>query len=230
MRLPQGQSISVRGLKINMAGSICANCLLHLRASSKLALSPSSVSVLATSSFHTTVSQLDVVKKKKGAPVVKKFREGTSAKIKKKRVERPRPPAPGERRAQRKRIVLSNTNALEIKDMADLTPENMTDDAMISRFLGLEGTLLDQLREAKVFRTTQNWHMFRRPATLIRKETVSMGQNVREIIDSVDGAMGAVTSRQIITGERSTGKSLLLLQAMSMAYLNKWVVLNVPEG
>ena len=36
--------------------------------------------------------------------------------------------------------------------------------------------------------------------------------------------------RQVLAGGRISGKSLLLLQAMSMAYLNRWVVINIPEG
>lgn len=214
-----------------MVGSICPSCLLRLRTSSNLRLPASSISLSATSSFHTTAPQFDVVKKKKGVSAPKKLRESTSAKIKKKRVERPRPPEPGARKAERKRIVLSNTNAIEIRDMADLTPDNITDDSMIAQVLGLEGTLLDQLREAKAFKPTQNWNMFRRPATLVRRETVGLGQNIREVNESVsDNGMGPLTLRQIIAGARSTGKSLLLLQAMSIAYLNKWIVLNIPEG
>jgi small subunit ribosomal protein S29 len=162
----------------------------------------------------------------------KKFRESTSAKIKKKvRRERPKLPEVGERKALRKRIVLSNTNALEIPGMEDMTPENMTDEGRIGQVLGLEGALLDQLREAKAFKPTQNWNMFRRPATLIRKETVALGRGIQEVNEGLGGeGLGVLTLQQIIAGERSTGKSLLLLQAMSMAYLNNWIVLNVPEG
>jgi small subunit ribosomal protein S29 len=190
------------------------------------------VSLTATQSFHSTPFQSDVVKKKSGPIQPKKFRESTSAKIKKKaRRERPKPPAVGERKALRKRIVLSNTNALEIREMEDLTLENMSDEGRVGQVLGLDGALLDQLREAKAFKPTQNWNMFRRPATLIRKETVSMGRSIQEVNDSLRGeGLGALTLKQLIAGERSTGKSLLLLQAMSMAYMNKWIVLNVPEG
>lgn len=215
-----------------MAGSICATCLSRLRASSKLKLPISPITLSATSSFHTTAPQSDVVKKKKGVAQPKKLRESTSAQIKKSKRVKEKPPAVGERKAQRKRIVLSNTNALEISDMADLTPENMADDAMVAKILGLEGKLLDQLREAKAFKPTQNWNMFRRPATLVRKETISLGEKIRTINESVGGevGLGPSTIRQIIAGDRSTGKSLLLVQAMSMAYLNKWIVINVPEG
>jgi len=158
-------------------------------------------------------------------------RETRSAKIKKKIKDRPKPPAVGERKAARNRIVLSNINALEVPSMADLSTENMADAEQIGKVLGLEGPLLDQLREVKAFKRTQNWSMFRRPATLIREETVNLGQDFEDVNDSIqDPKMGLRTIRQVITGPRSSGKSLLLLQAMSMAFLNKWVVINVPES
>ena len=216
-----------------MTSSICANCLLRLRVSAKIRLPLPSASLTATQSFHTTPTFQSVVLKKKSGPIQpKKFRESTSAKIKKKqRRERPKPPEVGERKALRKRIVLSNTNALEISGMEDMTPENMADESRVGQMLGLEGALLDQLREAKAFKPTQNWKMFRRPATLIRRETVALAQSVQEVNQGLAGeGLGALTLKQVITGERSTGKSLLLLQAMSMAYLNNWIVLNVPEG
>jgi small subunit ribosomal protein S29 len=60
---------------------------------------------------------------------------------------------------------------------------------------------------------------------------VVLAQGVQEVNQGLAGeGLGALTLKQVITGERSTGKSLLLLQAMSMAYLNNWIVLNVPEG
>jgi len=163
--------------------------------------------------------------------VQNKFREARSAKIKKKTKDRPRPPPIGERKAQRKRIVLSNTNALEIAGLEDLNPTNMADTEKIGQVLGIQGDLLDNLRDAKAFKTTQNWNMFRRPATLVREETVSLGQHVRDVIDSQQNqGLGAKVARQVVSGERASGKSIHLLQAMSMAYMNGWIVINVPEG
>ena len=53
--------------------------------------------------------------KKKGGDSGPKYREAKSAKMKKKKpVDKPRPPPVGERKALRKRIVLSNLNALEV--------------------------------------------------------------------------------------------------------------------
>ena len=213
------------------AMSICPSCLWRLRALSIRSHSGISAQIPSARAFHSSPLQSASVQKKKNPPVAKKLRESQSARIKRKRVERPKPPAVGERKALRKRIVLSNTNALEIDNMEDLSPGNMIAEDRVGQFLGLNGPLLDQLREAKAFKTTQNWNMFRRPATLMRKETVDIGRLVAEVSDGVaNQGPGTATVRRIITGEASTGKSLLLLQAMGLAYMNKWVVLNIPEA
>ena len=129
-----------------------------------------------------------------------------------------------------KRIVLSNTNALNVR-LEELSPENMASAKSVGQVLALPGDLLDQLRDAKTFKLRQNWSLFRRPATLIREETVSLGQDIEEIKDSQqDQGLGAKVFRNLVTGHKGSGKSLLLLQAMSMAYLNGWIVINVSEG
>lgn len=155
--------------------------------------------------------------KKKGAGAVK------TLKIKKKAfVKTGRPPAPGERKAVRKRIVLSNSNALEVSTMTDLTAE--LDATQVGTVIGLPGPLVDQLRAAEAFKTTQGWGLFRRPAMLIRAESV-------EIAKMIQGAQEAKkTSVTIIDGERGAGKSMMLLQAMAMAFLRGWIVLSIPEG
>ncbi len=131
----------------------------------------------------------------------------------------------------RKRIVLSNTNAYEIKGMQNLSPSNMADERYVGQMLGLEGNLLDQLRNAKAFKKAQNWNLFRRPATLVRTETVELGRNFQSVLASVEkGDADKPTLRHVIAGERVSGKSVLLLQALSMGYMNKWIVINVPEG
>ena len=209
--------------------SVCARCLFRRT----LSLRTNTTAIYATSSFHTsTVQYANPNKKKTVTSQPAKFRESTSAKIKTKKRERPRPPLVGERKAQRTRIVLSNTNALEIHGMPDLTADNMADEEVVGQVLGLQGPLLDQLREAKVFKRTQNWGMFRKPATLIRRESVEMGKLVQGVNESTsdDQGLGSLVVRRIIAGERSTGKSLLLLQAMSIALMNGWIVISVPEG
>ena len=115
--------------------------------------------------------------------------------------------------------------------MQNLSPENMADGECEGHMLGLEGELLDQLRYAKAFKKSQNWKLFRRPATLMRAESVELGQSLRSVNESLRTTEGErKVLRQIITGERVSGKSVLLLQALSMAYMNKWIVISVPEG
>jgi len=144
-------------------------------------------------------------------------------KIKKKAfVKTGRPPAPGERKAIRKRIVLSNSNALEVPTMADMTAE--LDAAQVGTVIGLPGSLVDQLRAAEAFKTTQCWSLFRRPAILIREESVEIAKMIQEAQDAKK------TPVTIIDGDRGAGKSMMLLQAMATAFLNGWIVLSIPEG
>ncbi|EXJ79190.1 hypothetical protein A1O3_08691 [Capronia epimyces CBS 606.96] len=217
-----------------MSLSVCADCLSRLRVLNR-PKTTYTVPIAATtfprvSSFHSSSAAAKnnvLVKSKKGVKVIPpKHRGSQSAKMKKKVRERPKPPAIGERRAQRHRIVLSNTNALEVPGMEDWSKENMVDVQNAGHVLGLDGALLDKLRDCKAFKTTQNWSLFRRPATLIRSETIKIGQEMQDINRSQD----TKTVRQLITGERASGKSILGLQAMCMAFMNDWLVLNVPEA
>jgi len=154
---------------------------------------------------------------KKGAGAVK------TLKIKKKAfVKAGRPPAPGERKAVRKRIVLSNSNALEVPTMVDMTAE--LDVAQVGTVIGLPGRLVDQLRAAEAFKTTQGWGLFRRPAMLVREESVEIAKMVQEAQEAKK------TPLTIIDGERGAGKSMMLLQAMATAFLRGWIVLSIPEG
>jgi small subunit ribosomal protein S29 len=150
-------------------------------------------------------------------------KQAKTLKIKKKAfVKTGRPPAPGERKAIRKRIVLSNSNALEVPTMADMTAE--LDAAQIGTVIGLPGRLVDQLRAAEAFKTTQGWGLFRRPAMLIREESVEIAKMIQEAQDTKK------TPMTIIDGERGAGKSMMLLQAMATAFLRGWIVLSIPEG
>jgi small subunit ribosomal protein S29 len=148
--------------------------------------------------------------KKKGAPV----REA-------------RPPAPGERKALRKRIILSNTNALDVPGLRDLNKESMVDEKAVGQVLGVPGETVDSLRAVEAFKVGQGWGFFRRPACLVRKETVALGGLMG---DTGKFSAEGQTVRRVICGERGTGKSVLLLQAMAMAFLREWVVINFPEG
>lgn len=104
----------------------------------------------------------------------------------------------------------------------------MADAEQVGKVLVLDGPLLDQLRDAKAFKTTQNWNMFRTPSTLVRTETVEIGSDIQDVGESVKSGE-AQTMHKLITGEKACGKSIHLLQSMSMAYLNKWIVINIPD-
>ena len=215
-----------------MSISICTSCLARLRLTFTSARPFAPLSIGGTALFSTSSPKgYERLKKQQGHQIVRKYRERTATKIKKKGGRPKNKAQPGERKAERKRVVLSNTNALEVATMQDLTVQNMADSGQIGKMLGLDNNLLDQLREAKAFKPTQNWKMFRRPGTLMRRETVMLGERFHEVNESqgTEG-LGATSYREIITGERHTGKSVLLLQAMSMAFLHGWVVINVPEG
>ena len=185
-------------------------------------LSPARISARARSSF---------VKKKVVAPghkVLTPVRGQKKTFVKKKEAPktelRGKRPAPGERKAYRKRIVLSNTNALPVHGMEDLSVENMFKQESRGVVLGIPGDTVDQLRAVDAFKPTQAWGMFRRPAMLVRNETVEYAK----LLEELQGQGKSV--RRVLVGERGSGKSLIALQAMTMAFLRGWTVINVPEG
>ncbi len=161
--------------------------------------------------------------KARGSKAAASQKTAKTLKIKKKAfVKTGRPPAPGERKAIRKRIVLSNPNALEAPNMVDMTAE--LDAAQVGTVARLPGPLVDQLRAVEAFKTTQGWGLFRRPAMLIREESVEIAKMIQEAQQSKK------TSITILDGERGAGKSMMLLQTMATAFLKGWIVLSIPEG
>jgi len=186
-----------------------------------------------TAPFMTSAPLLALPPKKKAGVVktVKNERgvKRTFTKKKKKnleKVDRSRRPAIGERRALRKRIVLSNTNALEVKGLQDISAESIVDERLRGQVLGIPGSVVDQLRAVEAFKVTQGWPLFRRPAMLVRRETLDLGRAMQQIGPKGSGE----TIRRVLVGERGSGKTLMLLQAMTMAFLKGWVVVNIPEG
>lgn len=126
-------------------------------------------------------------------------------------------PAPGERKAQRKRIVLSNDNALEVSSLKDLTKANVLSEAHEGLVVGLPEPVVDALRDVEAFKTTQGWSFFRRPAVLMRKEAVQLAQLFKQAEEAATGK-DKKTIRRILTGQRKSGKSTLLLQGLSIAF------------
>lgn len=189
-----------------------------------------------TASFATTTSlQREQPKKAQrnvGKAAPKRGVKSTFQMKRKKRILEPKSkrPQPGERKALRKRVVLSNVNALKIEGMEDITAESIVDmqqqQGLRSKVLGLTGQTIDQLRAVNAFKPTQAWGLFRRPGMLIREETIQYAKLFEDL--SQNGVQKTV--RRVIVGERGSGKTMMLLQAMTMAFLKDWVVINIPDG
>ncbi|KAF1815391.1 hypothetical protein P152DRAFT_368612, partial [Eremomyces bilateralis CBS 781.70] len=134
-----------------------------------------------------------------------------------------RRPAVGERKAQRTRVVISNTNALNVPDIELMTAEGVVDENNVGKVMALPVTTVDSLRAVGAFKNTQGWKFFRTPSTLIRKETVEMARKL-------DEAAKGEAIRQVLIGEKKSGKSVLLLQALAHAFMRDWVVINYREA
>ncbi|KAI4115917.1 MAG: hypothetical protein LQ345_003574 [Seirophora villosa] len=219
-----------------MASSICWRCLTDASSQHTLrqaARHPPRTVYVPTLSFSTSPAPHGKPPNLKNTTSGAKVPPKKGAKtliIGKKKVtpeNRARRPAPGERKALRKRIVLSNVNALEVPGMQDISENNMFDGRLESQVLGFSGQLVDQLRAVEAFKSSQGWGLFRRPGTLMRRETLDMGKMIADM-SSGDGPRKTV--RRIVVGERGSGKSMMLLQAMTMAMLKGWTVINLPEA
>lgn len=225
-------------VSITMASTTCWRCLSRAadHAPSLLRSHPAP-SLTAVSFFapFTTSARVRATPAKGGRPPPRgtgpKRGQGTTFTVKKKKrrdtnAPKGRPPAPGERKALRKRIVLSNVNALEVRDMQDLTPEAMIDMRLRGQVIGIPGPVVDQLRVLEAFKVSQGWGLFRRPGMLVRRETVEYGRMFEEL----SGENSGKVVRRVLVGEKGSGKSMMVLQAMSMALLKGWIVINIPNG
>ncbi|KAL2860679.1 mitochondrial 37S ribosomal protein mS29 [Aspergillus lucknowensis] len=212
-----------------MVSPLCWGCLTLLRQAPRTIL-PSPTAVSQAAAFHTSAAIYARVPAPRGRDSAVGYRRSTSANIKKKRKvsERARPPPVGERKALRKRIVLSNPNALEVEGMPELSEETMVDSRLRGTVVGLPVPMLDQLRAVQAFKPKQGWSIFRRPGTVLRRETLEMGRLFENI--SGEGEDRGVVIKRIISGQRKSGKSVHLLQAMAMGFIKKWVVFTVPEA
>jgi small subunit ribosomal protein S29 len=182
----------------------------------------------ATAPFSTTTANARPKKEAGKADGKSHVRAGKKLQLgkfkKEKAVDRGRAPAPGERKAYRKRITLSNDNAIPVPWLTDLTPAALAHAANTGKILALPEETQEQLRASEAFKPTQCWGMFRKPAVLVRKESVELANRMN------DSASNNQTMRLVLTGDKVTGKSLMLLQAMTHAFLNNWVVIHIPDG
>ena len=99
-----------------------------------------------------------------------------------------------------------------------------TDPMSVGKVVGIPDPLVDQLRAVQAFKPSQGWSLFRRPAMVIRPETLEYGKLMQELSDAKKDV------RRVLVGERATGKTVMLLQAMAMAMMKGWVVINIPDG
>jgi len=210
-----------------MSSSICLRCLKR----SFVPIEPSLPHNAAQRAAFSTSPSLSANPPKKKSTVAKPAaRTGRTLKLaKNKRAVTARPPAPGERKALRKRVVLSNTNALEVKGLQDLTTDNVSGAKLREqqrKVLGFGNDTVDALRALEAFKPTQGWSLFRRPASLIRKETVEMA----ELLQAIKDSDGHQVERRVLFGEKESGKSVLALQGMAMAYLKGWIVVHYPDA
>lgn len=211
-----------------MASRTCWRCLttcsptLTSSVTTTLALRPAvtQLSAFSTSAFLQKNPHSPAARK---GVQVKPSRGGRTLRLSKnKRAKTARPPATGERKAIRKRIVLSNTNAFEVSGLQDWSADNIASDALLGRMVGLPGSAVDGLRAAESFKSSQGWGFFRRPASLVRKETLELARHIEN--------HGGQSLRRLVIGEKGVGKSALVLQAHAMAFLKGWVVVHIPEG
>ncbi|KAH7023308.1 mitochondrial ribosomal death-associated protein 3-domain-containing protein [Ilyonectria destructans] len=135
-----------------------------------------------------------------------------------------RKPNPGERKAFRKRIQLSNNSALPVEGLGALEAGNMALDENAGKVFSIPDHVVDQLRALEAFKTTQSWNLFRRPHVLLRKETVELMKKLEGSVEKKEAL------KCVLTGSKLSGKSMTMLQAMAYALLNNWVVFHVPEG
>ena len=210
-----------------------ANCLRCLLRPSPVALiqrrvAPVLISTIPSRSISSTPVVSAAAAKNDG---VNRNTAGRPQKIKKnykkgkgQQQERVRPPAPGERKAYRKRILLSNDNAVPVAGLPELNAHSLLEPANAGKVLAIPNDLVDQLRAIEAFKTTQTWGMFRRPSMLLRAETLELARRMQDAVRKKE------TLRLVIKGDRVSGKSMLLLQAMSHAYMQNWIVFSVPEG
>ena len=106
-----------------------------------------------------------------------KAKGSTTLKIKKKGppVKVSKPAEVGARRAERKRLVLANANALEV-ELPSLTAVIAKEDRADGAVFRFEGAMIDTLRTLEGFQIKQGWEFFHTPSTLVRGESVELGK------------------------------------------------------
>lgn len=170
-----------------------------------------------------------------------------------------RPPAVGERKALRKRIVLSNTNALEVAGLHDLSAElvdsiagvtpkaievedpNVSTENDLNQLLGLQAAVKEEADvvgrvvglAGPTVDSLRASEAFKTTQgwNLFRRPALLIRKEGVEMSEKLVKAQDKKSSvRMVLDGDRGTGKSLMLLHAMATAFVKGWIVLNIPEG
>ena len=186
-------------------------------------------------SFSTTPPSLAGIQKKKGSSAQNLPTKGKKVlNIKKKDPSKKTRIPLEQKRALKKRIVLSNANASQVGWLQDLSKSNMSNESVEGKVYGLPDVVVDALRLLRAFKVGQGWASYRRPATLIRREAWRLGKAMQVISGDNTSREAATqpgqTVKRVIYGPRGAGKSVFLLQVMAMASLRGWIVINIPEG
>ncbi|KAI1178783.1 mitochondrial ribosomal death-associated protein 3-domain-containing protein [Nemania sp. FL0916] len=217
-----------------MASTHCWRCLA--RPSQRLLFAPASVTTASTSIASTSTSTsttkasfstTSAPSAKAGLELGRHLRTGKLS-LRMKRGKRPpdkfKPALPGERKAFRKRIQLSNDNALEVTGLGMLSPQTAIDPDSVGKMMGIPVQVVDQLRACEAFKYSQSWGLFHSPHMLVRKETVDLAKQMADAVRKQE------TLRMVVTGSRGSGKSMVGLQALATGFMNDWIVLHVPEA
>lgn len=217
-----------------MSQSICSRCLSRNFLSLETSTASPSANAVQRAAFSTTSTLAANPPKKKAAVTTSGgMRQGTSLRLNKNTRETSgKPPAPGERKALRKKVVLSNINALEVKDLQELNWENSKSEKLAElegQVVGFIDASVSSLRTLNAFKHTQAWHLFRKPATVVRKETVELAKAL-EAVEGNGDAKATKVVKKILFGEQGSGKTVLQMQAMAMALNKGWVVIHLPDG
>ncbi|KAF8472788.1 mitochondrial ribosomal death-associated protein 3-domain-containing protein [Kalaharituber pfeilii] len=114
--------------------------------------------------------------KKKTTVVAPPKKGGSTLKLKRKRVvQTSRPAEHGLRRAQRKNLVLSNNNAINVP-LATFKAQTAVTTHDVGRVFSFEGQMVDTLKTLEGFQRKQGWEFFRTPSTLVREESIEIGR------------------------------------------------------
>lgn len=217
-----------------MALSSCTSCLM--RPSSGLRLTPRITPIVTFTAPFSTTTPASAAPKGAAKPGksykkplqmlgrhLRRGKVGQNA-AKKKDIPHFKKPAPGERKAFRKRIQLSNNNAAPVKDQPVLDAGALLNPDNLCRMVSIPDNIIDPLRTIESFKITQPWGLFRKPHMLVRNETIDLMTRLKNAGEEKQ------TVRTVLTGDKISGKTMLLLQAQSYAFLNNWVVISIPEA